>query len=162
MLNLFAIDFETAIPRHMSICEAAICVIKAGMIVETKSWQVRPEDNACSYWEYPGTWNPSRSIETAPEIAEVWSDYMECHYELYMLFSRNASFDVLSRRKSLAFQQLKAQEVDYYCTFRAVRHNYEFETTPWDAYVNSSIFLWASLTAQVTIRKCERHCSFTQ
>lgn len=49
MLNLFAIDFETAIPRHMSICEAAICVIKAGMIVETKSWQVRLEDNAYSY-----------------------------------------------------------------------------------------------------------------
>ena len=49
-LNFIAIDFETATGKRSSICEAGICVVKDGKVKETKSWLVRPEDNAYSYW----------------------------------------------------------------------------------------------------------------
>jgi hypothetical protein len=47
-LNFIAIDFETATGKRASVCEAGICVVKDGKVVETKSWLVRPEDNAYS------------------------------------------------------------------------------------------------------------------
>ena len=49
-INFIAIDFETATAKRSSICEAGICVVKGGKVVETKSWLVRPEDNRYSYW----------------------------------------------------------------------------------------------------------------
>ena len=49
-INFIAIDFETATAKRNSICEAGICVVKNGKIVETKSWLVRPEGNSYDYW----------------------------------------------------------------------------------------------------------------
>ena len=49
-LDFIAIDFETATGKRSSICEAGICVVKDGKVVETKSWLVRPEDYANFYW----------------------------------------------------------------------------------------------------------------
>ena len=40
-INFIAIDFETATAKRSSICEAGICVVKGGKVVETKSWLVR-------------------------------------------------------------------------------------------------------------------------
>ena len=48
-LDFIAIDFETAIGKRSSICEAGICVVKDGKVIETKSWLVRPKNNAYSY-----------------------------------------------------------------------------------------------------------------
>ena len=45
-----AIDFETATGKRASICEAGICVVRDGKIVETRSWLVRPQGNSYSYW----------------------------------------------------------------------------------------------------------------
>ena len=36
-INFIAIDFETATSKRASICEAGICVVKNGKVVETKS-----------------------------------------------------------------------------------------------------------------------------
>ena len=48
-LNFIAIDFETATGKRASVCEAGICVVKDGKVVETKSWLVRP----CAQFEIP-------------------------------------------------------------------------------------------------------------
>ena len=76
-LNFIAIDFETATGKRASVCEAGICVVKDGKVVETKSWLVKPEDNAYSYYNIKihgirpeDTWN-------APEFPEVWEEIME-------------------------------------------------------------------------------------
>ena len=45
-INFIAIDFETATGRRASICEAGICVVRDGEIVETRSWLVRPQGNS--------------------------------------------------------------------------------------------------------------------
>lgn len=39
-INFIAIDFETATGKRASICEAGICVVRDGEIVETRSWLV--------------------------------------------------------------------------------------------------------------------------
>ena len=44
-INFIAIDFETATGKRASICEAGICVVRDGEIVETRSWLVRPQGN---------------------------------------------------------------------------------------------------------------------
>ena len=36
-INFIAIDFETATGKRASICEAGICVVKGGKVMETKS-----------------------------------------------------------------------------------------------------------------------------
>lgn len=58
-INFIAIDFETATSKRASICEAGICVVKNGKVVETKSWLVRPEGNSYSFLEYSSAWNTS-------------------------------------------------------------------------------------------------------
>ena len=49
-LNFIAIDFETATGRRASVCEAGICVVRDGKVVETHSWLVRPQGNMYYYW----------------------------------------------------------------------------------------------------------------
>ena len=108
-LDFIAIDFETATGKRSSICEAGICVVKDGKVVETKSWLVRPEDT-----------------ENAPEFPEVWSEILEYLADTPVLVAHNAAFDISCIRKSLEFYDLKTPDIDYYCTLRAARHNYDF------------------------------------
>ena len=108
-LDFIAIDFETATGKRASICEAGICVVKDGKVVETKSWLVRPEDT-----------------EKAPEFPEVWSEILEYLADTPILVAHNAAFDISCIRKSLEFYDLETPDIDYYCTLRAARHNYDF------------------------------------
>ena len=108
-LDFIAIDFETATGKRASICEAGICVVKDGKVVETKSWLVRPEDT-----------------ENAPEFPEVWAEILEYLTDTPVLVAHNAAFDISCIRKSLEFYDLETPDVDYYCSLRAARHNYDF------------------------------------
>ena len=108
-LDFIAIDFETATGKRASICEVGICVVKDGKVVETKSWLVRPEDT-----------------ENAPEFPEVWTEILEYLTDTPVLVAHNAAFDISCIRKSLEFYDLETPDIDYYCTLRAARHNYDF------------------------------------
>ena len=125
-LDFIAIDFETATGKRSSICEAGICVVKDGKVVETKSWLVRPEDNAYSYWNIQIHGIHPEDTEDAPEFPEVWSEMLEYLDETPMLVAHNAAFDISCIRKSLEFYDLETPDVDYYCSLRAARHNYDF------------------------------------
>ncbi len=125
-LDFIAIDFETATAKRASICEAGICVVKDGEIVETKSWLVRPEDNVYSYWNIQIHGIRPEDTEDAPEFPEVWAEILEYLAETPVLVAHNASFDISCIRKSLEFYELDTPDIDYYCTLRAARHNYDF------------------------------------
>ncbi len=126
-LNFIAIDFETAMGKRASICEAGICVVKDGKVVETKSWLVRPEDNAYSYWNIQVHGIQPEDTAQAPEFPEVWAEILEYLNETPVLVAHNASFDIPCIRKSLELYGLPIPDVDYYCTLRAARHNYDFD-----------------------------------
>ena len=125
-LNFIAIDFETATGKRSSICEAGICVVKDGKVVETKSWLVRPEDNAYSYWNIQIHGIHPEDTENAPEFPEVWSEILEYLADTPILVAHNAAFDISCIRKSLEFYELETPNVYYYCSLRAARHNYDF------------------------------------
>lgn len=75
-LDFIAIDFETATGKRTSICEAGICVVKNGKVVETKSWLVRPEDNAYSYWNIQIHGIHPEDTENAPEFPRYGQRYL--------------------------------------------------------------------------------------
>ncbi len=125
-LDFIAIDFETATGKRSSICEAGICVVKEGKVVETKSWMVRPEGNAYSYWNIQIHGIRPDDTAYAPAFPEVWIEILKYLEETPVLVAHNAAFDISCIRKSLELYGLEKPEVDYYCTLRAARHNYDF------------------------------------
>ena len=92
-VNFIAIDFETATGKRASICEAGICVVRNGKIVETRSWLVRPQGNYYSYWntQIHGI-RPGDTIHS-PEFPEVWEEIFEYLKDCPILVAHNAAFD---------------------------------------------------------------------
>lgn len=125
-LNFIAIDFETATGRRASVCEAGICVVKDGKVTETRSWLVRPEGNAYSYWNMQVHGIRPEDTADAPEFPEVWAQILEYLNETPVLVAHNAAFDMSCIRSSLELYGLDTPRADYYCTLRAARHNYDF------------------------------------
>ncbi|MCQ2375934.1 MAG: 3'-5' exonuclease [Salinivirgaceae bacterium] len=131
-LNFIAIDFETATSKRASICEAGICVVKNGKVIETQSWLVRPENNYYSYWNIAvhGI-TPDKTVD-APEFPEVWSKILTYLKETPVLVAHNAAFDISCIRKSLELFNLPTPSVNYFCTLRAARKLYTFESNTLD------------------------------
>lgn len=125
-LNFIAIDFETATGKRASICEAGICVVRDGQIVETRSWLVRPQGNMYSYWnmQIHGI-RPSDTIHS-PEFPEVWAEILGYLKDIPVLVAHNAAFDIGCIRHSLELYGMEKPDITYYCTLRAARRLYDF------------------------------------
>ena len=125
-LNFIAIDFETATGRRASVCEAGICVVRDGRIVETRSWLVRPQDNMYSYWNMQIHGIRPNDTEQSPEFPEVWAEISGYLDECPVLVAHNAAFDISCIRSSLELYSLPKPDVTYYCSLRAARKLYDF------------------------------------
>ncbi len=125
-LNFIAIDFETATGRRASVCEAGICVVRDGRIVETRSWLVRPQDNMYSYWNMQIHGIRPNDTEQSPEFPEVWAEISGYLDECPVLVAHNAAFDISCIRCSLELYGLPKPDVTYYCSLRAARKLYDF------------------------------------
>ena len=101
-INFIAIDFETATGKRASICEAGICVVRDGKIVETRSWLVRPE------------------------FPEVWTEIAGYLKSIPVLVAHNAAFDIGCIRHSLELYGIEKPDITYYCSLRAARKLYDF------------------------------------
>lgn len=124
--NFIAIDFETATGKRASVCEAGICVVKEGRVVETKSWLIRPENNQYSYWNIKIHGIRPEQTENAPSFSDVWKEISAYLKDCPILVAHNAAFDISCIRHSLDMYGLEKPEVRYYCTLRAARHLYDF------------------------------------
>ena len=80
-INFIAIDFETATSKRASICEAGICVVKNGKVVETKSWLVRPEGNSYSFWNIQVHGIQASDTANAPLFPDVWTQITKYLYD---------------------------------------------------------------------------------
>ncbi len=94
-INFIAIDFETATAQRTSICEAGICVVKDGKVVETKSWLVRPEGNMYSPWNIRIHGIHPEDTQSSPSFSEVWSEIMSYLEDCPILVAHNAAFDII-------------------------------------------------------------------
>lgn len=125
-LNFIAIDFETATGRRASVCEAGICVVRDGRIVETRSWLVRPQDNMYSYWNMQIHGIRPNDTEQSPKFPEVWAEISGYLDECPVLVAHNAAFDISCIRSSLELYGLPKPDITYYCSLRAARKLYDF------------------------------------
>lgn len=125
-MNFIAIDFETATRNPASICEAGICVVSNGTIVENRSWLVRPQDNDYSYWNMQIHGIRPKDTINSPEFPEVWNEIMEYLEDCPILVAHNAAFDMNCIRHSLKLYGLKVPDVSYYCSLRVARSIYNF------------------------------------
>lgn len=125
-LNFIAIDFETATGRRASVCEAGICVVRDGRIVETRSWLVRPQDNMYSYWNMQIHGIRPNDTEQSPEFPEVWAEISGYLDECPVLVAHNAAFDISCIRSSLELYGLPKPDITYYCSLRVARKLYDF------------------------------------
>lgn len=126
-IDFIAIDFETATGKRASICEAGICVVKGGQIMETKSWLVRPPENLYSYWNMQIHGISPQDTENAPEFPEVWEEIAEYLRECPVLVAHNAAFDMGCIRHALEFYEMAKPEISYYCSLLAARRIYHLD-----------------------------------
>ncbi len=125
-LNFIAIDFETATGKRASICEAGICVVRDGKIVETRSWLVRPQGNI--YNDFNTQIHGIRPSDTldSPEFPEVWTEISEYLKEIPVLVAHSTAFDMSCIRHSLELYNMEKPDISYYCSLRAARKLYNF------------------------------------
>lgn len=125
-INFIAIDFETATGKRASICEAGICVVRDGEIVETRSWLVRPQGNSYSYWNMQIHGIRPNDTVYSPEFPEIWAEICEYLKDIPVLVAHNAAFDIGCIRHSLELYGIKKPDITYYCSLRAARRLYNF------------------------------------
>lgn len=126
-LNFIAIDFETATGRRASICEAGICVVRDGRIVETRSWLIKPENNYYHPINISIHGIQPQDTEHAPEFPTVWNEIMEYIKETPTLVAHNAGFDMSCIRSSLSYYGMSTPPVEYFCTLSIARRIYNFQ-----------------------------------
>lgn len=135
-IDFIAIDFETATSSQTSICEAGICVVKNGKIIETKSWLVQPEGNIYNYWNTRIHGIGPDDTARAPKFPEVWKEMNEYINECQTLVAHNASFDINCLRKSFELFEIEKPGISYYCSLKAARKIYDFECNKLDYLCN--------------------------
>jgi len=131
-VDFIAIDFETATGYRHSICEAGICVVKNGEVVETRSWLVRPENNYYNFFNIQIHGITPQDTEDAPDFPDVWDEILEYLEEIPVLVAHNASFDMSCIRKSLEYWNMEKPDIKFYCSLRAARHQYDFHCNTLD------------------------------
>lgn len=121
-----AIDFETATGQRASVCEAGICVVRGGRVVETRSWLVRPQGNVYSYWNMRIHGIRPEDTEGSPDFTEVWGEISAYLDGCSVLVAHNAAFDIGCLRSSLELYGMPKPDLTYYCSLRAARRLYDF------------------------------------
>lgn len=161
-INFIAIDFETATGKRASICEAGICVVKGGKVVETKSWLVRPEDNRYSYWNIQIHGIHPEDTVSSPEFPKVWAEICEYLKDCPVLVAHNAAFDMGCIRHSLELYDLPTPDVETLITIvlfvQPVISMTLAATLSIISVINSKSSM-ALIIAQVTMQRCVPACS---
>lgn len=127
MCNFLAIDFETATGKRHSICEVGICVVIHGHIIETRSWLVRPENNAYHFWNIKVHGIRPEDTEDAPQFDQVWEEIERTYLDDIDLFvAHNAAFDRSCLQKAAEFYNIHLPKLRWECSCNTARRIYSF------------------------------------
>ena len=132
-IDFIAIDFETATGQRASICEAGICVVRNSKIVETRSWLVQPPGNYYNYYNTQIHGIKPQDTINAPLFPDVWREIATYLNDTPILVAHNAAFDISCIRSALELYHIATPDITYYCTLRAARRLYNFESNKLDA-----------------------------
>ncbi len=113
-MNFTAIDFETAHAQFP--CEIGLSLVREGVIVESKSWLIKP---AC--FPYMNPWNErvhgisTSDVAQAATFEELWSE-LRPYLDDQVVVAHNASFDMGVLRAALAHYDIAVPWVEYFCS----------------------------------------------
>lgn len=115
-MDFITIDFETATSQRDSPCEIGLTFVKAGKIVDTKSWLIKPRYNEFDYFNV--LIHGIRPVDVAdkPEFNELWLEIKPL-LENKFLIAHNASFDISVLRKTLQAYNLPFPTLNYTCSY---------------------------------------------
>lgn len=132
-IDFVAIDVETATGQRSSVCEVGICVVRNGKIVTTQSWLVQPPANLYNYYNTQIHGITPRDTINAPSFPDVWHNIIPFLDESPVLVAHNASFDMSCIRSCMELYKMEKPAITYYCSLRAARKLYDFESNKLDA-----------------------------
>ena len=122
MKDFTAIDFETAHPKHWSICQVGLVRVENGEIIKKVSMLIQPPDNIF--------WNMFTDIhgitpedtEDAPTFYDVWGD-IEPFIQDQIVVAHNMGFDGSCLKQALAYYDLKQPNYEKACTYKIYGKN---------------------------------------
>ena len=126
-INFIAIDFETATSKRSSICEIGICIVRNGIVTETRSWLVRPEDNRYHYWNIKVHGIRPEDTEDAPDFRQVWEEIERTYLDEFDTFvAHNVPFDRSCLQHSAEHYRIHLPELKWHCSLQTARKIYSF------------------------------------
>lgn len=119
-MNFVAIDFETA---HGNMpCEIGVCVVRNGVVSETKSWLIKPQ---C--FPYMNRWNQqvhgisSDMVKDAETFDTLWYSQIRDYINKELIVAHNAPFDIGVLRATLSHYDLEMPDFRYMCSCQLSR-----------------------------------------
>ncbi len=125
--DFLAIDFETATAHRASICEVGICAVRGGVIEDTRSWYVRPEDNYYHWRNIQIHGIRPEDTEDAPDFAQVWEEIERLYLDDFDTFvAHNVAFDRSCLLHSADYYNLHLPPLKWHCSLQTARRIYSF------------------------------------
>lgn len=126
-IDFLAIDFETATGSRASVCEIGICAVRKGMVSETKSWLVRPENNYYFYRNIGIHGITPEDTEDSPDFANVWEEIEQRYLDEFdTLVAHNVAFDRSCLIESSKLYNIRLPELKWICSLQTARCLYSF------------------------------------
>lgn len=116
-MKFIAIDFETANSNRNSPCEIGVVKIEDGVIVEKKSFLIKPKDN---YFDSYNTFLhgiDESTVENEPEFDVIYES-LKSDFESHPIIAHNASYDISVLRHTLDLYNIEYPETEYSCTYQ--------------------------------------------
>lgn len=119
-MKFVAIDFETANSKRSSPCEIGIVKVEDFMIIERKSFLIRPKDNYFDKFNTSLHGIDKSMVKKEPEFDKIY-EYLRPDLEGYPILAHNASFDISVLRHTLDLYGIEYPETIYSCTYQMSR-----------------------------------------
>lgn len=103
-----AIDFETANQQSNSACQLGIAVVDKGIIVERKSWLIKPPSKLFTFSDLHGI--TYQMVKDQPEFPAVWSEAKQ-YIEQQIIAAHNVDFDLGVLLDTLSFYHLPIPKI---------------------------------------------------
>lgn len=125
MLDFCAIDFETATHERNSACEMGICLVENGMIVETKTWLIKPPSFPYFNKHHIAVHGiQPEEVLHAPTFDEIWYEAEEMLYG-NLIIAHNAGFDAGVLRGCLDYYGLFRPKLKYLCSIQIAKKSWK-------------------------------------
>lgn len=112
-----AIDVETANEQYDSLCALGIIVVDKGVIVDERSYRIRPRDLRVSVINQQIHKLTEKDLQDAPEIQTIWQEIQPFFHD-NILVAHNASFDIEVLQRSLLGYGIAFPRVKYLCSLK--------------------------------------------